>query len=156
MAIRQESFPEDEDFNRGSGRASALSQWLLLAVLALILAVVVSVGYVVRQRENTRKLAETNNQLRAEISGMRDQLAGLTAKLNEISKPVVPVPIAPLDEAWITHPAQASRSARRRIASSADPPVVPKWGKAMQQQLARQSQVIGFDSTGSGSNTRRS
>lgn len=142
MAILQERFPEDQDFNRGSGRASTLSQWLLLAVLALILAVVVSVGYVVHQRENTRKLTETNNQLRTEISGMRDQLAGLTAKLNEISKPVVPGPLAPLDEAWSAHPAQASRPARRRIAASSDPPTVPKWGRAIEQQLARQSKLL--------------
>jgi hypothetical protein len=143
MAIfNEERFPQDQNLNQGVGHVSALSQWLLLAVLALILAVVVSVGYVVHQRENTRKLAETNNQLQAEISGMREQLASLTAKLNEISKPVVPAPLAPVDEAWGVHPTQTNRPSRHRSASLTDPPALPKWGKAIQQQLARQSKLL--------------
>src|SRR5579883_3513132 len=146
MAIfNEERFPQDQNLNQGVGHVSALSQWLLLAVLALILAVVVSVGYVVHQRENTRKLAETNNQLQAEISGMREQLASLTAKLNEISKPVVPAPLAPVDEAWGVHPTQTNHPSRHRSASLTDPPALPKWGKAIQQQLARQSKLL--DST---------
>jgi outer membrane murein-binding lipoprotein Lpp len=93
-------------------RQSHASAWLGAGVVALVIALAVTAGYVSRQKDESKQLVSRDNELNATVSQMQNQIDTLTSKLDQPA--AAPVPVVTPEQL-----SAANASAKRRAAEDA-------------------------------------
>ncbi|HEX5483845.1 MAG TPA: hypothetical protein VFZ08_14580 [Terriglobia bacterium] len=143
MANLDAEHPEIEPQNPprdGEEQFPHAGRLLLLIVLIFVLVVASGVVLNLHQRQSTRRLAEANQQLEAELKQTRGQIAVLSAQLKTLTTPVDPQPISPPDESWTQAGAQgdpASAASSQHAGSE-----TPAWETQLRRQLREQRQKL--------------
>lgn len=119
------------DFNRTEAEeptpASHTSRWLSVAVVALIVALGLAVGYTLQQRTASSQLASHDADMTASVNQMQNQIDSLNGKLNQL---------ATAPPANAAQPAVDPAAAKRRTAAE------NKRYKQLQSQLADQQKEL--------------
>jgi hypothetical protein len=122
---------ERRDTNRNevtempSASAPHTSRWLIAAVIALVVAAGLAMGYGYDQRQASSGVSSDNASMNATVQEMQSQINSLTAKLNEVSS----APPAP-------QPAVDAAAAKQRTAAE------NKRIKQLRSQLTDQQQQL--------------
>jgi hypothetical protein len=91
--------------------ANRTSAWLGAGIVALIIVLGLSVGYIYQQQSNSKQVASQNADMSATISQMQSQIETLTSKVNQ------PPAVQPAPSAAASQPGTASTASRRRTAA---------------------------------------
>jgi hypothetical protein len=110
--------------------ANHTSAWLVVGIVALVIVLGLSVGYIYQQQSNSKQVASQNADLSATVSQMQSQIETLTSKVNQ------PLAVQPVPSAAASQPGTASAASRRRTASE------NKRLKEMQAKLDDQQQQL--------------
>jgi hypothetical protein len=110
--------------------ANHTSAWLGVGIVALIIVLGLSVGYIYQQQSNSKQVASQNADLSATISQMQSQIETLTSKVNQ------PPAVQPAPSAAASQPGTVSAASRRRTASE------DKRLKEMQAKLDDQQKQL--------------
>jgi hypothetical protein len=81
----EEHMEENENGRNGGPASSGMNRWLVVAVVALIVAAGLAFGYGFRQQILVGHMTAQASVANATINEMQGQLSTLTAKLNEMS-----------------------------------------------------------------------
>lgn len=108
---------------------SHTSSWLAAAIVILVIALGLTVGYIYQQQNNAKALLTRDSNMSATLSQMQNQIDGLTAKLNQ-------APAAAPAPATSTQAGESAAAVRRQSAATS------KRVKAMQAALAEQQKQL--------------
>jgi hypothetical protein len=100
----EENLEPNENGHFGKLDSSAMNRWLIVAVVALIVAAGVAFGYGYRQQIMASHLTAQASMANATINEMQGQLNTLTAKLNEVTAAQQAAAAAAQAKATSAHP----------------------------------------------------
>src|SRR5689334_1241777 len=112
-------------------------RWPLYTIAAILLvATVVSSAYLYRQRQQTRELAATNQNLSASLVQLQNQLVVLNQRMDELRTPITPVAVVSRSQAAKARPARVSQAPTPR------PPRDDPRFKEIQGRLSDQQEQL--------------
>jgi hypothetical protein len=91
--------------------ANHTGAWLGAGIVALLIVLGLSVGYIYQQQTNTKQIASQNADMSATIGQMQNQIDTLTSKVNQ------PPAVQPAPSATTSQPGTASAASKRRTAA---------------------------------------
>jgi cell division protein FtsB len=95
----------------GKVSTSYVSAWLGAGIIALVIALALSLGYIFQQHSNSAQLASQDAAMNATVNTLQGQVDSLTSKLNQLATaPPAPAPVA-------VQPGTTSTGAKRRTAA---------------------------------------
>ncbi|MGA8765690.1 MAG: hypothetical protein WB559_01625 [Candidatus Acidiferrales bacterium] len=109
---------------------SHTSAWLAAGIVALVIALGLTVGYIYQQQSNSKQLLSRDSDMNSTISQMQNQIDTLTSKVNQ------PPAVQPAPSASANQPGTASAGARHRTAAE------NKRLKEMQAKLEDQQKQL--------------
>jgi predicted nuclease with TOPRIM domain len=121
--------------------------WVPGLGLALVLSVmsIYSVVSLARERERAKELAAGNQELRASLSLIQNQMQAVNQKLNELaSKPAAaPAPAPEPEPAAVSKPAAPKPPAKKRVVAAQKPVDDPRWGQFQSKLDEQEKQIAG-------------
>ncbi|MGA8011379.1 MAG: hypothetical protein WB949_03030 [Candidatus Acidiferrales bacterium] len=109
---------------------SHTNAWLAAGIVALVIALGLTVGYIYQQQSNSKQLLSRDSDMNSTISQLQNQIDTLTSKVNQ------PPAVQPAPSASANQPGTASAGARHRTAAE------NKRLKEMQAKLEDQQKQL--------------
>jgi len=141
--LHMDSHDQQNEEIRSNRTSSAPARWVWPALLALCALAAASVFYVVREHQQTRELAASNQVLGATLGELQSQLQAVSQKLNALTAPQqapVSVDAAPAPRRTVSA-RRAHRKAAQRLVARRRPIEDARWNQVRSQLSEHEKQL---------------